>query len=865
MKRSSFLLIGLLVLCTLVAQDGRVLSIYKNGYLSQRVPVSEIDSMNFNSSQHLLPYNEIADAPQEMLSMLVNNNLYPGVHDSFGFMAILHATDMMTEDIMMNNNQWFWNDYIFNNHHFNSRRTNMIWAYFNGLVVAANKVINSAPDQPEPVEIRKALGHAYGMRGFANFYLMQLYEQTAFYEQNNNIHAPTIPLIFATREPEFNQYNYRVPAEVVMQFCESDYLKAKNLLNGITRTSKNELDVNVVNGLLARLYLLKGDWPNAATAAMAAREGYPLMSALDLDDGFMSIDNPEWIWGFRHDESTTTFYASFFSHISSLSYGYAGIEYNTCYIDEDLYAAIQQEDLRKMWFQNETGTLTHMQADENATGWQEPYACLKFGYEPGLTQDYVYMRAAEMVLIEAEARLRMGNTSVASSLYSQIRAARGASFQPGSVVLEEILLERRIELWGEGFAYFDLKRLNRGVYRGENHDSRAPHTVIAGDPRWVYEFPQSVISTFPALGDDTMLPTITVLSQTALSGTAIKVRYSLQSTNELPYFVSSVRCSEDPAVNLNVRSSVGTDLDGDGVFEVIINELNPSTTYYIKCMYSSKHGSKASEIVSVTTPAIVIPVVQLAVSDIQARSIHAEGSYTFGGSSEVVYNKGFELSKVADFSTLAKTVKSESLNATIEGLSPLTTYYVRAFVQSTDGTGYSQVAQVTTLNAPTQDLTALAGSYTMSDYVYESEDLESSYVVTLELLPDNDQQMKLINFWEVGGEVIVDVDLTAATVTIQTDQAIWVHSTYGSVNAWPIIETVTTEAPLVGVIQSDGSIRFNAWSARCSAGYFGRYAYSLLVPVPPSGGVAPAKVNAMRKLPELKDAAKPLLLMKAER
>src|SRR5690606_22944774 len=105
------------------------------------------------------------------------------------------------------------------------------------------------------------------------------------------------------------------------------------------------------------------------------------------------------------------------------------------------------------------------------------------------------------------------------------------------------------------------------------------------------------------------------------------------------------------------------------------------------------------------------------------------------------------------------------------------------------------------------------------DYVYESEDLEFSYVVTLELLPDNDQQMKLINFWDVGGEVIVDVDLTAATVTIQPDQAIWVHPTYGSINAWPIIETVTTEAPLVGVIQSDGSIRFNAWSARCSAGY----------------------------------------------
>ena len=57
-----------------------------------------------------------------------------------------------------------------------------------------------------------------------------------------------------------------------------------------------------------------------------------------------------------------------------------------------------------------------------------------------------------------------------------------------------MLLQRRIELWGEGFSYFDLKRNNKGIdrnYEGSNHLAGKMHTIPAFDVRWTYQIPQS--------------------------------------------------------------------------------------------------------------------------------------------------------------------------------------------------------------------------------------------------------------------------------------------------------------------------------------------------------------------------------------
>ena len=87
------------------------------------------------------------------------------------------------------------------------------------------------------------------------------------------------------------------------------------------------------------------------------------------------------------------------------------------------------------------------------------------------TADLVLMRSAEMYLIEAEAKVRDGvalNQAVAP--LNILRNARGVgdydvTGKSQDDVINEILMERRRELWGEGFGITDVLRTQRAVER----------------------------------------------------------------------------------------------------------------------------------------------------------------------------------------------------------------------------------------------------------------------------------------------------------------------------------------------------------------------------------------------------------------
>jgi hypothetical protein len=96
--------------------------------------------------------------------------------------------------------------------------------------------------------------------------------------------------------------------------------------------------------------------------------------------------------------------------------------------------------------------------------------------------DMIDMRAAEMYLVEAEAAARQGNTTEALNILNLIQNAR-----PGAIVssttnqdelIQEILLERRKEMYGEGLDYFDIKRLQlpieKSLANGNNLDLSLP-------------------------------------------------------------------------------------------------------------------------------------------------------------------------------------------------------------------------------------------------------------------------------------------------------------------------------------------------------------------------------------------------------
>ena len=430
-------------------------------------------------------------------------------HDDFSHMSVLHATDMMSEDMTMFNSSWFNFDY---EHSFNAptyRRNNANWQTYYGIVNLANSAIDLALDvQNEVSNANFVLGNAYAYRAMAYLYLIQLFQDPTS-KLGVNTSLPGVPMIYTETEKaqmskeQIEYFKGRNTVGEVFAQIEADITRAIELLQGEVRPSKNYIDITVAQGIAARYYLLAQEWQKAATMANAARNSYRLMDgnteSNGIRDGFMDITNEEWMWGFDHTPETQTTYASFFSHISNLSPGYSGILYTGRGVDARLFEQMSASDYRRAyWYRDANGnTESTAAASPEASAWQNPYAILKFGWKEDWTQDYIYMRAAEMVLIEAEAYTHIGWSTDAANALSELMVRRDPNWEYQYPTLEDIYLQRRLELIGEGHAYFDLKRLNKGIernYEGNNHLEGYAINVTENDSSWIYKIPQNAIN-----------------------------------------------------------------------------------------------------------------------------------------------------------------------------------------------------------------------------------------------------------------------------------------------------------------------------------------------------------------------------------
>ena len=454
--------------------------------------------------------NETANASLlDMQQWMVQFGILSTNHDDFSHMSVLHATDIMAEDMTMFNSSWFNYDY---GHSYNAPtylRNAVNWETYYGIVTRANTIIDMIDETKDLVTNENfVLGNAYAYRAMAYLYLIQLFQDpTTEYGVNKSL--PGVPMLYAELEKdgmssdEIEYFKGRNTVGEVFAQIEADITRAIDLLQGETRPSKNYIDVTVAQGIAARYYLLAQDWQKAANMANAARNGYRLMDGNTetngIRDGFMDITNEEWMWGFDHTPETTTFYASFFSHISNLSPGYSGILYTGRGVDARLFSQMSASDSRRAyWYRDADGyTESTAAASPNASAWQYPYAILKFGWKEDWTQDYLYMRAAEMILIEAEAWIHFGYITDAANALAELMQRRVPEWDLREPTLEDVYLQRRLELIGEGHAYFDLKRLNKGIerdYEGSNHLEGYKLNVAAEDSSWVYKIPQKAIN-----------------------------------------------------------------------------------------------------------------------------------------------------------------------------------------------------------------------------------------------------------------------------------------------------------------------------------------------------------------------------------
>jgi hypothetical protein len=115
--------------------------------------------------------------------------------------------------------------------------------------------------------------------------------------------------------------------------------------------------------------------------------------------------------------------------------------------------------------------------------------------------DVPLMRASEMFLIEAEAQARNGQDAPARQALFTLAKQRDPNYvisgNSGQALINEIMIQRRVELWGEGFRFYDLKRLNEPLDRtGANHNASliGVSQVPAGDITWQFLIPQSELN-----------------------------------------------------------------------------------------------------------------------------------------------------------------------------------------------------------------------------------------------------------------------------------------------------------------------------------------------------------------------------------
>lgn len=428
---------------------------------------------------------------------------YQGSQGHFGYPALMIINDVMAEDMVFPNasNTWHFGEQRWQSHRSETGTMSVMpYEMFYRLIGNANVAIanidNAVGTQPERDQVK---GEALAIRGWSYFNLVQYYGKRydATKKPNNNLGVPLV------LEPTQDGLPRSTVEEVYTQI-NADLEEAAKLLT-TTRSAKSHFNKNVVRGIQARVALVQQNWASAITYATEARQGYTLMSVAQYQDGFADISNPEWMWGFDHLEDQSEYFGAFHSYISS-NFNSTNIRATPKTINKLIYDRIPATDVRaKMWVKAPTTA----NAITPPGGVRVPYMVQKFRL-PGTPStstmgDIPYMRAAEMFLIEAEAKARSGDNAGAAKALFDMVSKRDPSYvqstKTGEDLIEEIMFNRRIELWGEGHRFLDLKRLNQPLDRnGIGHIAAVAliYTVPAGDPSWEFLIPRRELDSNPA-------------------------------------------------------------------------------------------------------------------------------------------------------------------------------------------------------------------------------------------------------------------------------------------------------------------------------------------------------------------------------
>ena len=163
--------------------------------------------------------------------------------------------------------------------------------------------------------------------------------------------------------------------------------------------------------------------------------------------------------------------------------------------------------------------------------------------------------------------------------------------------------------------------------------------------------------------------------------------------------------TKNPTTTSSTKVASGS---GVGVFTTPLENLSPNTTYYVRAYATNSAGTAyGTELTFTTEKQVVLATVTTAsVSQVTTNSAFVEANVTNDGGGDIT-ERGFVYSSTSQYPTTASATKVTSgtgtgaFSSTIDGLTPSTKYYVRAYAKNSAGTVYGGQAIFTTSDLPT--------------------------------------------------------------------------------------------------------------------------------------------------------------------
>ena len=401
------------------------------------------------------------------------------------------------------------------------------WYIYYRLTLNANGIL-SRIDNPdlkgEKAQKDRIKGEALAYRAWTHFQLVQLYAKR--YEKGKNNDQLGVVL----RDSVGTSEKPRATVEEIYAFINKDLDESISLLKTSSLTNKMRINYVSALGLKARVALVQQNWADAAKFAeeaisVAKTKGIVLQKGNALLSGFNDTEkNSEWIWAYKQTTDQNKYFGHFNAYMS-WNFSSSNIRTNPKVINKDLFKTINKTDVRRNWWdegyeqqaKDKNGKPVFDDKGNPVMKWfpspdfeknfPRPNNYLRAAYNnfKFTAQDYgnssgdiLLMRIAEMYYIASEAYAHAGDEAKAQSVLNEIMITRDSNYKKsiktGTDLLNEILDNRRIDLWGEGFRFTDLKRLNLPLNRFaatntvENVSRKME--VPAGHKEWQFLIPK---------------------------------------------------------------------------------------------------------------------------------------------------------------------------------------------------------------------------------------------------------------------------------------------------------------------------------------------------------------------------------------